>query len=812
MASLKDQMRFAYNALTQLVIPDWLKKEYQSRNIPLPDISTFFSKESTTTTPPNDSNLSSDNSDSSTTTSSNPASNDSESTNTSDESARTIEFLGMKLTFDEMESLNSDPELLDIFKRTNDIYNKMIGNSAHMWSFCEKEDRMKCKKVPVPGVKVPNISVYEPILKLMKKQNLLQNKVVMAHFKDPLYVMFVNWYFEERGLIGLPHLLLGDLKEEDLLLAEFIIFLKGTFPVSKLKDYLNQHTIKEILKWVKSIVSTTTSKIGFILADADPFPKDGSFASDLVMKLLKKDPAFKQFLDNYISMVMEYQTLVSPISSHIISNMIQKKKVGTEEKEERLVTYAMINFESEDYEKYFPECCKKTTSMITSGFMNECGGMKTVMSILDLYHLATQNNGKHGGTSSGLMTQEQYFRALHVLVSILSIVHKQKIEDIFKKSEQFKLAELLKDAGVAGIKGREPTLMSNKALLKEYLDTEEKKAEKKRLKLEAEKKRLRNKEEEERVKAEKERIKAEKERVKAEKKERVKAEKKERVKAEKERVKAEEEWKRMEAEKERVEAEKERVEADKERIKELVAKIDWDEMGIFKERHGQVSFPLSAAPVSHTTTSVSPTIPGPYSQLTTAAKQASSVGLDTARLPNLKRKASERLANTESKSTPIGSEESSQVTLSITNTTANTATAMNPATSSSSSSNKKRRVGWTDAEDELLRKSVKENNAKNWDRIAQALPGRSRNCCSKRWYNHVDPSINKSNWTEEEDKIIIREHGEKGNKWAQIAKCLNRRTNKAIQNRYNRTLKRLIEESQATGNPVDVKSIKHRYY
>lgn len=114
------------------------------------------------------------------------------------------------------------------------------------------------------------------------------------------------------------------------------------------------------------------SKIGFILTDADPFPKDSSSASDLVMKLLNKDPAFKQFLVNYFLMVMEYQMLVSPISCHIISDMIQKKKVRIEKKKEGEVRYAMINFESGNYQKFFPECCEKTTSMITSTseFMN----------------------------------------------------------------------------------------------------------------------------------------------------------------------------------------------------------------------------------------------------------------------------------------------------------------------------------------------------------------------------------------------------------------------------------------------------------
>ena len=140
----------------------------------------------------------------------------------------------------------------------------------------------------------------------------------------------------------------------------------------------------------------------------------------------------------------------------------------------------------------------------------------------------------------------------------------------------------------------------------------------------------------------------------------------------KKRIKAEE--KQIKAEEKRMEAEKEQIKAEEKRIKELAANIDCDEMGIFaNERHEQVSFPLTSAPFSHTTASVSPTIPGPYSQL------ASSVRLDAARLDNLKRKASEILANTESKITPIGSKESSQVTLSITNTT--TATAMNQATS-----------------------------------------------------------------------------------------------------------------------------------
>lgn len=41
-----------------------------------------------------------------------------------------------------------------------------------------------------------------------------------------------------------------------------------------------------------------------------------------------------------------------------------------------------------------------------------------------------------------------------------------------------------------------------------------------------------------------------------------------------------------------------------------------------------------------------------------------------------------------------------------------------------------------------------------------------------RWHNHLDPSIKKGQWTEEEEDIIMRKHNELGNKWAEIASFL----------------------------------------
>lgn len=58
---------------------------------------------------------------------------------------------------------------------------------------------------------------------------------------------------------------------------------------------------------------------------------------------------------------------------------------------------------------------------------------------------------------------------------------------------------------------------------------------------------------------------------------------------------------------------------------------------------------------------------------------------------------------------------------------------------------------WTPEEDMILKKKVAEYGLKKWKEIATFLPGRIGKQCRERWYNNVDPNLNKEKWTIAED-------------------------------------------------------------
>ncbi|KAK3694204.1 Homeodomain-like protein, partial [Podospora appendiculata] len=95
-----------------------------------------------------------------------------------------------------------------------------------------------------------------------------------------------------------------------------------------------------------------------------------------------------------------------------------------------------------------------------------------------------------------------------------------------------------------------------------------------------------------------------------------------------------------------------------------------------------------------------------------------------------------------------------------------------------------RKGTWTREEDQRLRDAV-EIHGTRWSKIAEVVSSRNGDQCWKRWYDCLDPRIDKSPWTSDEDAKLLETVAQHGRNWTEIVNTnFPNRTSLSAKNRF----------------------------
>jgi hypothetical protein len=110
-------------------------------------------------------------------------------------------------------------------------------------------------------------------------------------------------------------------------------------------------------------------------------------------------------------------------------------------------------------------------------------------------------------------------------------------------------------------------------------------------------------------------------------------------------------------------------------------------------------------------------------------------------------------------------------------------------------------------EDQYLRHLVSRYGPSDWKQISLHMNGRTVRQCRERWKSYLEPSLNKLDWTAQEDQLLLQKYEEIGPKWSRLALYFHARTDIDVRNRYHR-IERITKKAEAKITDTAVNEIE----
>ena len=106
---------------------------------------------------------------------------------------------------------------------------------------------------------------------------------------------------------------------------------------------------------------------------------------------------------------------------------------------------------------------------------------------------------------------------------------------------------------------------------------------------------------------------------------------------------------------------------------------------------------------------------------------------------------------------------------------------------------------WSDKEDTFILQMIEKHGTPKgcWKTIAQKMQNRTGKQVRERYRNQLDPKLTRGPWRAEEDRILFETQELIGNKWTEIAKLLDGRSDNMVKNRFHSKARRQWEQQRA---------------